>query len=43
MPSRAKKLDRAIAKLPSIPKDLVDRFLTGPLTAEAIGADGSSP
>ena len=40
MPSRAKKLDRAVAKLPSIPKDLVDRFLTGPMTEEAINAAG---
>ena len=40
MPSRAKKLDRAVAKLPSIPKELVDRFLTGPMTEEAINAAG---
>ena len=29
MPSRAKKLDRAVAKQPSIPKELVAQFLTG--------------
>jgi putative transposase len=36
MPSRAKKLDRAVARLPSIPKELVAQFLTGPMTGEAI-------
>ncbi len=40
MPSRAKKLDRAVAKLPSIPKELVAQFLTGPMTGEAINAAG---
>jgi putative transposase len=40
MPSRAKKLDRAVAKLPSIPKELVNLFLTGPMTGEAINAAG---
>src|SRR5271165_4423750 len=40
MPSRAKKLDREVAKLPSIPKELVDLFLTGPMTGEAINAAG---
>jgi putative transposase len=40
MPSRAKKLDGAIAKLPSIPKELVAQFLTGPMTGEAINAAG---
>jgi len=38
MPSRAKQIDRAVAKLPSIPKDLVNQFLTGPMTGEAINA-----
>jgi putative transposase len=38
MPSRARKLDRAVANLPSIPKELVELFLTGPLTGEAINA-----
>ena len=32
MPSRAKKLDRAVAKLPSIPRELVDQFLSGPMS-----------
>ena len=40
MPSKAKKLDRAVAKLPSIPKELVEQFLTGPMTGEAINAAG---
>ena len=40
MPSRAKKLDRAVARLPSIPKELVEQFLTGPMTGEAINAAG---
>src|SRR5450631_2764833 len=40
MPSRAKKLDRAVAKLPSIPKEPVAQFLTGPMTGEAIDAAG---
>ena len=35
MPSKAKKVDRDVAKLPSIPKALVDLFLTGPMTGEA--------
>jgi transposase-like protein len=40
MPSRAKKIDRTVAKLPSIPKELVNQFLTGPMTGEAINAAG---
>ena len=40
MPSRAKKLEREIGGLPSIPKELVDQFLTGPMTQEAINAAG---
>ena len=40
MPSRAKKLDRAVAKLPSIPRELVDQFLSGPMSQEAINAAG---
>src|ERR1700710_278663 len=40
MPSRAKKLDRAVSRLPSIPKELVAQFLTGPMTGEAINAAG---
>ena len=38
MPSRAKPIDRSVAKLPSIPKELVNQFLTGPMTGEAINA-----
>jgi transposase-like protein len=40
MPSRAKKVEHAVAKLPSIPKELVAQFLTGPMTGEAINAAG---
>lgn len=40
MPGRAKKLDRTVAKQPSIPKELIARFLTGPMTGEAINAAG---
>jgi len=40
MPSRAKKLDRAVSKQPSIPKELIAQFLTGPMTGEAINAAG---
>jgi putative transposase len=40
MPSRAKKLDRAVTKQPSIPKELIAQFLTGPMTGEAINAAG---
>jgi putative transposase len=40
MPSRAKKLDRAVAKQPSIPKELIAQFVTGPMTGEAINAAG---
>ena len=40
MPSRAKQIDRAVAKLPSIPKELVNQFVTGPMTGEAINAAG---
>jgi transposase-like protein len=40
MPSRAKKVSREVAKLPSIPKELVSLFLTGPMTGEAINAAG---
>jgi transposase-like protein len=40
MPTKAKKLDRDVAKLPSIPKELVNLFLTGPMTGEAINEAG---
>ena len=40
MPSRANKLDRALATPPSIPKDLIVQFLTGPMTGEAINVAG---
>jgi putative transposase len=38
MQSRARKLDREVAKLPSIPKELVEQFLTAPMTQEAVNA-----
>src|SRR6202162_5984125 len=37
---KGRKLDRTVAKLPSIPKELVNQFLTGPMTGEAINAAG---
>ncbi len=40
MLSRAKKVDREVAKLPSIPKELIGLFLTGPMTGEAINEAG---
>jgi putative transposase len=40
MLSKAKKVDRDVAKLPSIPKELVNLFLTGPMTGEAINDAG---
>ncbi len=33
-------MDHAAAKLPSIPKELVGQFLTGPMTEQAINAAG---
>ena len=42
MPSKAKRIDRAVAKLPSIPQELVRHFLTGPMTGEAINAAGAA-
>ena len=40
MRSRAKKIAREVAKLPSIPKELVALFLNGPMTGEAINEAG---
>jgi putative transposase len=40
MPSRARKVDREVSKLPSIPRELVELFLTGPMTGEAINEAG---
>jgi putative transposase len=42
MPSKAKKVSRDVAKLPSIPKELVSLFLTGPMTGEAINEAGAA-
>jgi len=40
MLSRAKKVSRDVAKLPSVPKELVAHFLTGPMTGAAIETAG---
>jgi putative transposase len=40
MPSRARKVDREVSKLPSILRELVELFLTGPMTGEAINEAG---
>lgn len=40
MPSKVKKVDRDVAKLPCIPKELAALFLTGPMTGEAINNAG---
>lgn len=38
MPSKTKQIELAMAKLPSIPKELIDHFVKGPLTGEAVNA-----
>jgi len=38
MPSKIKQLERDVGKLPTIPRELVDQFLTGPMSGEAINA-----
>ena len=38
MPSKTKRALVAKAALPSIPKELLDQFVTGPMTAEAVNA-----
>lgn len=40
MLSKAKKVARDVARLPSVPKELVAHFLTGPMTGEAIETAG---
>jgi len=42
MPSKAKSVERAVAKLPRVPKELVAHFLTGPMTGEAINLAGAA-
>jgi putative transposase len=42
MPTKAKRVSRDVAKLPSIPKELVNLFLTGPMTGEAINDAGAA-
>ena len=36
MPSKTKKAAEAAAVLPRIPKELIDQFVTGPMSAEAV-------
>jgi putative transposase len=36
MPSKTKKLAASAASLPTIPKGLIDQFVTGPMTGEAV-------
>ena len=38
MPSKTKKVAAAMAALPSIPKVLIDQFVTGPMSGEAVNA-----
>jgi len=38
MPSKTKAVKTAMAALPSIPKELIDQFVTGPMSAEAVNA-----
>jgi putative transposase len=40
MPSRSKRVEREVSKLPSIPKELVELFLSGPMSGEAINEAG---
>jgi transposase-like protein len=40
MPTKVRKLERDAGKLPSIPKELVNQFLIGPTTEQAINAAG---
>jgi transposase-like protein len=42
MLSRTKKVVRDVARLPSVPKELVAHFLTGPMTGEAIELAGAA-
>src|SRR5436190_1025507 len=38
MPRKTKTTAAAAAALPSIPKELIDQFVTGPMSAEAVQA-----
>ena len=42
MPSKSKRIDRSAIKLPAIPKELVNQFLSGSMTGEAINAAGAA-
>ena len=37
MPSKTSK-KKAVVTLPAIPKDIIDQFVSGPMTAEAVNA-----
>jgi putative transposase len=39
---KSKRVEREVRKLPSIPKELVAHFLTGPMTGEAINLAGAA-
>jgi hypothetical protein len=36
MPSKTEKLAASAASLPSIPKELIDQFVSGPMSGEAV-------
>jgi hypothetical protein len=38
MPSKKTKAAAAAAALPPVPKELIDQFVTGPMSAEAVNA-----
>ncbi|MEO6745930.1 MAG: IS256 family transposase, partial [Caldimonas sp.] len=38
MPSKTKAVKSAMTALPSIPKELIDLFVTGPMSGEAVNA-----
>ena len=38
MPSKTKRAIAAAAALPSIPRELIDQFVTGPMSAAAVNA-----
>jgi transposase-like protein len=40
MPRKIRKLERDVAKQPSIPKELISLFMTGPMTGETINEAG---
>ena len=42
MSSKTRKIERDVSSLPSIPKELVNLFLSGPMTGEAINEAGAA-